>query len=415
MKNNNRTKVLIIILVSIVILLLIAITFVSSFSQKRLSNNTKNAGINNTLQSNENKSGTNNGTQNNAQLNRINPTSSVSQPTINQTTKDSLSPTINKQSIQTLTVPNQNPTDYIKIAKKTLDYLNLMRDKRGAYLFERVCSLLDVCVDSQGNNHSGPRPIWAWYKYVQKTKDTQPISIIKNDLLINTAKIDTVQNDFWNCKLMYYISLDKKTFDAESIEKMHQYCITSINPNFTIDMNNQAQPVTSPLNLAKAAIFISDLVGRFGFSRNTTDLDTAKKLYQTSMLEYQKQNKTVNYEQVCSLGEAALDLYVKTGEASYKNTAIDLWNRQQVAAVGQKQEFSILKAKAICGLFANHLALLTDDNQYRVVKKEIINLIMINNYDSQDGSFFEKINEQIYKRSTENALIVGLLLEFDKF
>ena len=408
MENNNRTKIIIITMISVVVLLLIAITLVSSFSQKRNSNKIKNEVTNTQRQ--------NNGvTNNNAQLNKISPTNTPSQSTMIPTVT-SPSSLMNKiQPTQSLTIPNQTPPDNIKIAKKTLDYLNLMRDQRGAYLFERSCSSSNQCTESQGNNHSGPRPIWAWYKYFQRTKDFQSILTIKNDLLINTTKIETVQNDFWNCNLIYYISLDKKAFDATTIERMHQYCITSVNPNFTIDVNNQVQPVNKPLDLAKAAVFISDLVGRFGFSRNSSDLDTAKKLYQTTLSQYQAQVNTVNYEQVCTLGKAALDLFVKTGNTAYKNTAIDLWNNQKVFAVGQKQEFSVLKAKAICGLFANHLALLTDDNQYRVVKKEIISLLLANNYNSQDGSFFEIINGQTYKRSTENALIAGLLLEFDSF
>ena len=406
MENNNRTKIIVIALVSIVIILLIAIMIVSSFSQKRNSNNAKNEVIN-TLQRNTA------GTNNNTQLNKISLTSAPSQSTIIPTSTNTSSLMNKKQPTQSLIIPNQTATDNVKIAKKTLDYLNLMRDQRGVYLFERVCPPSNQCIDSQGNNHSGPRPIWAWYKYFQKTVDIQAIITIKNDLLINTTKIDTVQNDFWNCNLIYYISLDKKAFDATTIERMHQYCITSVNPNFTIDVNNQTQPVNQPLDLAKAAVFISDLVGRYGFSRNSSDLDTAKKFYQTTLAQYQTQVNTVNYEQVCTLGKAALDLFVKTGNTAYKNTAIDMWNNQKVSAVGQKQEFSVLKAKVICGLFANHLSLLTDDDQYRVVKKEIINLLLANNYNSQDGSFFEKINEKIYKRSTENALIAGLLLEFD--
>lgn len=399
MLNNNKTTLLIILLSGLIVILIVAITLLSTFSQKKR-NPVDNKS--NSLQQNIKE------VNNQVTKNQISPTKILAQIT------KTIVPT-KKQIIQSLTIPNQSLTNYTEIAKKTLDYLNSMRDQRGAYLFERVCDASNRCVDSQGNNHSGPRPIWARYKYFQRTKDLLSIAIIKNDLIINTTKIETVQNDFWNCNLMYYLSLDKQTFDATSIEKMHQYCITSVNPNFTIDANNQAQPVNQPLDLVKAAVFISDLVGRYGFSRNSSDLETAKNLYQTTLTQYQTQINTVNYEQVCTLGKAALDLFVQSRDAKYKDLAVKLWNDQKVVAVGQKQEFSVLKAKAVCGLFANHLALLTNGEQYRITKREIINLLLANNYDRQDGSFFEKINGQTYKRSTENALIAGLLLEFDSF
>lgn len=406
MLNNNKTTLFIILASGVVVVLMIAIFLVSSYSNNKNSLNTKNV---NSPQS------TNSKLKDQFQTNKIIPTTTIFPLNKNKTTLSIAPSSAKKQAVQSLTIPNPTSTNHTEIAKKTLDYLNLMRDQRGAYLFERVCDSSNQCIDSQGNNHSGPRPIWARYKYFQRTKDFQNIEVIKNDLLINTTKIETVQNDFWNCKLMYYISLDKKAFDQNTIEKMHQYCVTSVNPNFTTDINNQVQPVNQPLDLAKAAVFISDLIGRYGFSRNTNDFDAAKTFYQTTLTEFQNQIKTVNYEQVCSLGEAALDMFIKTKDASYKNTAIDLWKNQKVAAVGQSQEFSVLKAKAICGLFANRLALLTNEEQYRTAKKEIIKLLLANNYDPNDGTFFEKINDKIYKRSTENALVAGLLVEFDTF
>lgn len=326
----------------------------------------------------------------------------------------------------------------LEIAEKVLDCLDGMRDARGAYLHARDCSMSSTCEDSEGNNQAGPRVIWAWFKYYQKTGDEKILVAISDDLVTYTTKIPFIQNNFWNCKLMYEL-WESGSFSGEQMEEISDICLSSShNPGlaekadravggrdvdkpdmsrFLEDLEGQAvegvvSRILIDVGLDEAAFLTSDYVGRYRFSEDIIDLKRAQFLYNQALDMYVRGRLTDSIGisgETCLLGEASLDLYKTTRDDIYLDFASYFW---------KTREIKFFPESSVCTFFANSFYEVSGEEQFRFERERLLKILIEENFDYKDyngfftgdGCFNNDKSLGIFKFSKENSLIVGSLL-----
>ncbi|MBD3279574.1 MAG: hypothetical protein GF390_02575 [Candidatus Pacebacteria bacterium] len=300
-------------------------------------------------------------------------------------------------------------------AKQILSCLDSMKNDKGAYLLGKTCDPNGRCQEVKAN-HSGPRPIWARFKYYQKTGDQNQLNLVKNDLAINTNPdiIPAIQNDFWNCKLMAEL-WQSNSFSNDDKSKIRNICLfSSIRPDLVaLAKQDSNQLVIALDDLKYASFYPSELVGKYKITNNTSLLDQAEFFYsQAEMLL--SNNGYQNYvKEACALGESALDLYQTTNKSQYLAAAEQIWQQANVSQLNYH-----LDAKAICGVFSQHLYQQTQKKNYQV-SENIVSYLINNNFDTQgknaslsnDYCFnFKQSKNRVVKSTTNASLILVLLL-----
>lgn len=329
---------------------------------------------------------------------------------------------------------------FLSVAEKSLACLDKMRDSRGAYLFDRKCSLPDTCEDSTGNNHSSPRPIWARYEHFLRTQDNKDLEMIDKDLTVNINKIPLIQNDFWNCKLMYDI-WKNPNLDTALKDKAKQVCIHGQIDNELLDgVDTQIRERKPPVpdfnryqqmildnqlarqnillleeNLLNASLYTSESVNKYSMTRDENELNRAIFFFNQALNIYINKKLDPNYKDykdVCTLGEATLDLYKASNNNAYLDFAKFLSEREE------NNFYKSYSTKPVCAFFSNSLYQITNEETYRLNRDNLLFSLIKKNFDSStydgyfsgDGCFnSDKTEGSYYKFSNENGLITGLL------
>ncbi len=339
---------------------------------------------------------------------------------------------------QTIKVPPAKSFEKSAIAEKAINCLNKMKDQRGAYLFERLCDSSGNCKNTEGN-HSGPRPIWARFKHYQKTKNKTDLLIIDEDLSTNLNEVNVIQNDFWNCKLMHELWESNLLSETEK-KSIKDLCLYSLlrpssvdeadkqinlglvnKPNFRYLKNKFSQQNTTSIkpiliknNLLETAFYSSEFVGKSYFTKQNIDLKRAEFFFNQATEMAIRQQKEIRYNEICTLGEASLDLFKATKDNDYLDFAKYLWINKKIYSLDY--DFS---GRTVCAYFANSLYQITKDIKYQKTREELLASLVSNNLDEKnrygyvngDGCFNSDKNEdKIRKPSNENALIIGMLL-----
>jgi len=343
-----------------------------------------------------------------------------------------------------------------EIAQEILSWLDEQRDSRGVYIYGYRCSVTGGCSQQEADNRAGLTAIWGRFKHYQATNDSNDLSIINKDLNIytNSEKVPVMQNNFWNCKLMYEM-WQSNLFSQEQKDKIEQICyqgayyppdLEEINQQInlgqtkTADFNQlleeKSEASLTPQNrssqgikLAEYAAYASDFVTKYLWQKNKTDL-TRAQLYFNKGVNLLVQESTNSYlEGKCVLATAALDIYQATSDSAYLNFSQLLLEKEKIQdlCLNPQEEvgycYNSMFEQATCGLFINQLATLTKEEQYKELKDGFItystnNLFNLPEYTDGNhgqGAFYSKIklsDEEllIYKSVRENGLLVGLLM-----
>lgn len=154
-----------------------------------------------------------------------------------QTTGVSVIPDDNPSFLERLfggkkSTPNEEDTDrklsFKEIADKTTAWLLKQQDSRNKYYFGEVCTSPTTCEDSVEDNRVGISAIWGLFKSYEKTNDKKTLEIINKNLeaYTNPNVVPFIQNNFWNCKLMYEMS-QSRVFDENRKSKVKDICFNS--------------------------------------------------------------------------------------------------------------------------------------------------------------------------------------------
>ena len=154
-------------------------------------------------------------------------------------------------------LPNPN----LETIKNTLAWLNKQKDKRGYYYRSVSCNTNKVIscnqpVEAGKSGQDGLTSIWGRYKYYQLYGNVQDLETVNSDInnYEKGIKVMEIQNDFWNCKLMFDL-WQSNDFNEEQKKKIENLCWTGTYLNipeiesFTLRVPKDNSLVRSETNL----------------------------------------------------------------------------------------------------------------------------------------------------------------------
>lgn len=340
------------------------------------------------------------------------------------------------------------------IAKQTLDWLNEQRDSRDVYIYGYYCSTEKGCNKQIADNRAGLAAIWGRFKHYQTTKDKNDLSIIDKDidLYSNENIVGSIQNNFWNCKLMYEM-WQSNLFSEPQKEKIEKICErSSYLPSELMEINKQIEEgkieetdfkkliyerpfattnfqnySSKGAKLIKYSSFTSDFIAKYLWKKDEKDLIRARLYFDKGINLWSQESQGSYLAGKCVLGIAALDLYEATGTTDYLDFANLFFEKEKIKDIclaspeeGANYCYNSLFEQTTCGIFVNKLASLSEKEELQELKENLITNLINNlfNYpeykDGKEGkgSFYSiSSGKEIFLKSTrENGLAVGLLM-----
>lgn len=303
----------------------------------------------------------------------------------------------------------------LEIAEKVRDWLNMQRDKQGVYFHNQKCQSGKDC-ETLPSNISGMAVIWGYFKHFQTTGSEKSLKFIRRDLNTYTdrEKVEVIQNDFWNCKLMYEMA-QSDLFSESERKQIRSICFNS----GYADLEKLSEKQDS-VSYIKYPSFSSDFSAKYLWRKEESDLDKAEFYLERADDLYNERlkdgGKAVTKLDKCLLGVAFLDFYRISQESEELNRAIEIWNKNK-----SEQPVGLL-GKAVCTLFDKQLFRVTNDDKYLAAEENLVNSIITEsfNYDGYpahfdgDGSFITiepKGKKEANKSIRENGLVLGILSE----
>lgn len=351
-----------------------------------------------------------------------------------------------------------------EIAKKVLDWLNKQKDVREAYRFSVDCKRSDVknCV-AEGSNRSGLGVIWGRFRYLLNHRsDSKEMDILKNDLALyaDRSRLVLLQNNHWDCKLMFDLwksdllgdnekkEAEKICFDGEprlgqtlldrknelaggslfltAVEKDIKEKVLAINENKDYEKPIVYQELTDKDNgnvfyKHTYSYFLSDYVTRYKWKQNGDDLYFAYLFFDAMLEQYLKNPSQITTEDRCSLGLGTLDffnLYEKNHSGQYKKLAQVLFDSVDWNNINVKETRTITS----CLKFTDELLEQRKGIKYSEIKDNLLQKLINNNLDyngfdgniSGSGGFYSdggnKTQSGVFAKDIrDNGLIVGFL------
>ncbi|HUS60170.1 MAG TPA: hypothetical protein VMX76_02190 [Nevskiaceae bacterium] len=339
--------------------------------------------------------------------------------------------------------------EYLRIARQVLDWLDNQRDAREVYIFGNLCQISGQCETTGEDNRAGLAALWGRFRYYQVTQEKKDRGILTDDLDIytNPAKIPVIQNDFWNCKLMYQMWQSDLLSDwqKEKVEKICWYGVYPpgepkevATPDLKIVIDDRPKLLKNPPRLSafgggivEKAAFSADFSARYLWRKDEKELEKAIGFFNQAVSLYAQETSSDYLSGKWVLGIAALDLYRVTEETKYLDFAIALLEKEaleEICIIGDPSPTycqESLSERATANLFLRQLFETTGKARYKNLASELTKKTIETAFDAQgyegffvgDGSFnsfgrgasIEKVN--VYKPIRDNGLIVGILSE----
>jgi hypothetical protein len=343
-----------------------------------------------------------------------------------------------------------------EVAEKVLSWLEEQRDSRGIYIYGYRCPLKGECGQQEADNRAGLSAIWGRFQYYQVSKEASDLAIINKDINLysNQEVVGAIQNDFWNCKLMYEM-WQSSLFSGEQKAKIAKICergsydlmeLGQIDQQIAqggwkeIDYKNligqrpagttQFQSLSDKgKKLIEYSAYASDFIAQYFWKKEEKDLTRAKLFFSKGVVLWNQTPQSSYIKGRCVLGTAALDLYEATGKADYLDFADSLFQKEKIKELCLASSEKLtsyfhdsLFEQATCGLFVNQLAGLAQGEDKGQAKTNLRNNLLPRLFSSPEyqdasegrGAFFSKIEgpteTSLYRPVRENGLLVGFLM-----
>lgn len=332
----------------------------------------------------------------------------------------------------------------LEIAGMVLSWLDKQRDERGVYNTFRLCDTTGNCEkvsESGTSGHIGIAAIWGHFKYYQATDNKDALDTVVRDLKIYTDedKVKMIQNDFWNCSLMYDL-WQSDSFSRKQKKQIEHICWQSAYyypPELSEIVTNGVQNLDlkkvikkdninfeRPLSgydkqfLSAYPVFSSDFVARYFWKKDEKDLEKAKFYFNKSAQLFIKENDRFLGSDICLLGISALDIFTATKEKSYLDFAVTLFEQEIKNKISEKNFIGPLSY-----FYAERLFRTTENEEYKEIKNDIVQFLVENSFDftnyngslNNDGSFRVVVEKDgsigFAKSIRDNGLMVGILAE----
>lgn len=370
------------------------------------------------------------GTRKNTQITTAPQTISITNPASSTTNTPSQTPT--RKIIQTLQIGSSNQTVFQSqipsdAPQKVFSWLDSMKNNTGVYYYGYSCDLQKTnCKYFPTDNRVGAQVIWARFQQYKKTRDANDLASLTNDLATYTDvnRVPTIQNEFWNCKLMSDLIQDT-TLSTQIRDSAKQICarggyypldydqINTIissgsfkEPNIQDLLQGKGLPsglTTDIKRFTDHAVYSSDFSTKYMLNRQEKDLQIAKLYFTKALYEY-GQNEQELSDKYALLGIASLDLYKATKNQQYLDEAIKIGISQQ------GKSCSTLTGCMAWIWLSRDLFVYTKNPVNQSVELDTAKIIYKKGFDKTKGVFVN-IESVIYVYPTrDNALLIGLLI-----
>jgi hypothetical protein len=343
-----------------------------------------------------------------------------------------------------------------EVAEKVLSWLEEQRDSRGIYIYGYRCSLQGECGQQEADNRAGLSAIWGRFQHYQKSKGANDLAVINKDIGLYSDReiLGSIQNDFWNCKLMYEM-WQSGLFSEEQKAKIAKICergsydfaeLEEIDKQIAqggwreVDyknlINQRPEGITQYQSLSdkgtmliEYSAYASDFAAQYLWQKEEKNLTRAKLYFSKGVSLWNQAPQTAYVKGRCVLGAAALDLYEATGKADYLDFADSLFQKEKIKELCLASSEKLtsyfhdsLFEQATCGLFINQLAGLAKKEDYTPAKTNLRNNLVPRLFsapeyrDASEGkaAFFSKregaTETILYRPVRENGLLVGFLM-----
>lgn len=339
-----------------------------------------------------------------------------------------------------------------QIVEKVSDWLDKQRDDKGIYYSSRQCSAYpekncDEFTSGGNSGHAGLAALWARYKKYQKQKGEKDLKILLSDIDVynNPEKIKYVQNDFWNCKLMFPIWKDV-SIPQDYKNKIESICwssgyqiipeLESVSgrgftriivkkdiPDPVLSFSDSTMDSPDKLkNFERIIFYPSDFATRYIWKEDPEDLRIAKLYFNKSIPYFLSDPDSYHGREVCGVGISSLDLSIASGEKKYLDFAVEIYKRKIGNYSLLSEEQKLVYSDLVCLMFFQEI----NAKIPNTISKEEIKSFEENLFDNAvdyegyernligDGVLFnvEKDGKSgLLKSVMDNGLVVGIISE----
>lgn len=324
-----------------------------------------------------------------------------------------------------------------ELGSMILSWLDKQKSNSGIYYFLVKCSLTDQienCVPAE-DNRAGIRVIWAKFQSLKSNFELSKKEDLLRDIEIYASKdkIPVLQNDLWNCKLMFDL-WNSDLFSKEEKDKIEQICwrggyyhppdlmkrmkglevmgeIKDI--DFTLVSKGEYVFETKISEEDKSkeieySFYPSEFVTRYLWHKDINQLKKAKFYFNKAVQLYFFSPSS--FSNSCLLGISALDLYKVNQNSDYLNFA-----KSFLSSISSYEELPQL---TYCSFLANYLFEITEEQMYREIRDQVFDTLvkkaLIINKDKSLIAFRLIGSDEITLPINENSLIAGLLIQLFK-
>lgn len=321
-----------------------------------------------------------------------------------------------------------------EILKRTVVWLGKQKDENGIHFSNIICELdseyknIKNCDNIQktgASYHEGLTTMWGNFGYAIKSKDKKVLEDLNKDIS-NYSKFDYVlQNDFWDCKMMYEM-LKSGLFKDETKKQLERICWSSkfyVTSDIDIKSDNSGyqyflkpnKPSTNDSliisGLKNNVSYPSEFIARYLWKNDENDLKVAKYYFDSEKILYASDKQYFGIKDICTLGISSIDMYKATNDKPYLEFAELLYKDN----LETKNEYNL----PVCGLFSQSLHKVTKNKKYQLKQNNIVSNIVKNYYDSMgyapyftnNAGFWNVVPGQktYVKNIRENGLMIYLL------
>jgi len=332
---------------------------------------------------------------------------------------------------------NKSRLRYKDVRNNVVIWFDSIKNANGVYPYEESCNENGSCNIIE-DNRAGLVAIWGRFKNYELTKDSNELAAITEDLNTYADKVDPIQNDFWNCRMMYELAKSPLLSSAAK-EKAEAICKKGvpylktadeieykINDNAVLEVDFQKaisnEPIVVDQFMEKDKLYnycssASDFAYQYLWFNNGSDLKRSIYYFNLAIQAYQENKKAGKYlDEDWLLAIAGLDLFKATGNKNYHNYAMHIFQ------IKNNDTCATLFNCAAESMFYQEVFQLTKDIKYERYSRDIIGKIINFGYDDNGTKAYvlgkkaiRSFNQgAISYQTMENGLVLKLLAIVDQ-
>lgn len=326
-------------------------------------------------------------------------------------------------------------TDYINVARKTLDWIDKQRNETGWYIMGKTCGPKDceqIMDDKEVGNKDGLIATWVRLNFYEQHQDLKDLEIVKKDidLFYQKHKDKDLNDSLWFCKVTYEMA-QSKYIDQGQKDKLKELCFNTRELdgedliNYWPDRFKREIKVKFPppptweyYSLYERyfdSFFeqITNLAYKYAWSGE----EKYKELIEKHFLVQEDlvlNKKTIDSQSLCLFGLSTLDTWKLIDKSKTKlNYVINFYKTIEVR--NEKENFLV---NPICGIFLKNLYEATNDKSY-LEKLDVNNKKIIDNNNREEKGDIDEgfVRSDLSKggfnpdrQVTENVLVLQSLL-----